>query len=302
MAVILACQAIRCGDSSLLIAGGMENMTCAPYLLEKARGGYRLGDGSLVDSLMRDGLCDAYELVAMGVLADRCAAGVNFSRQQQDDYAAVSYQRALSAAADGSFAAEISAVEVVQGKKSVEISEDESPRLFDETKMRRLKPVFGEQGTATAANASGLSDGAAAVLVASEEACRAAGCQPLARVLGYTTFSGEPERFTLAPIDAIATLLRKISLTADDIDLFEINEAFSVVPLAAMQQLGISHEKLNVHGGAIALGHPLGASGARILVTLIHAMHQRNVRFGVASLCIGGGEAAAIAIENCRLD
>ena len=188
------------------------------------------------------------------------------------------------------------------GKKSVVISEDESPKLFDVAKMRLLKPVFREQGTVTAANASGLSDGAASVIVASEEACRATGCRPLARILGYASVSGEPEWFILAPIDAISALLRSLSLEAAAIDLFEINEAFAVVPFAAMQQLGIPHEKLNVHGGAIALGHPLGASGARILVTLIHAMQQRKARLGVAALCIGGGEAVAIAIENCLLD
>lgn len=299
MAVILACQAIRCGDSSLLLAGGMENMTRAPYLLEKARGGYRLGDGLLVDSLMRDGLCDAYEPVAMGEFADRCGARFDFSRAQQDDYAAASYQRALAANADGQFAAEIVPVEAPQGKTTATICADESPAIFNEQKLRRLKPAFGDSGTVTAGNASGISDGAACVAVASEEACRAAGCEPQARVLGYTVSSREPEWFTLAPIDAISTLLRNLSLDIAEVDLFEINEAFAVVPLASMQHLGIPHDKLNVNGGAIALGHPIGASGARVLVTLIHAIQQRQARIGVASLCIGGGEAVAIAIENC---
>jgi len=298
-AVMLACQAIRCGDSSLLLAGGMENMTRSPYLLEKARGGYRLGDGALVDSLMRDGLCDAYELVAMGVFADRCGARFGFSRARQDDYAVASYRRALAASADGRFAAEIVPLEAPQGKKTATIREDESPALFNEEKLRRLNPAFGDSGTVTAGNASGISDGAACMVVASEEACRAAGCKPQARVLGYAVASREPEWFTLAPIDAISMLLRNLSLGGADVDLFEINEAFAVVPLAAMEHLGIPHERLNVNGGAVALGHPLGASGARVLVTLIHAMQQRGARIGVASLCIGGGEAVAIAVENC---
>ena len=297
MTVILACQAIRCGDSSLLLAGGMENMSRAPYLLEKARGGYRLGDGLLVDSLMRDGLCDAYEPVAMGVFADRCGERFSFSRAQQDDYAVASYRRALAAIANESFAAEIVPVEASQGRKMVTIREDEAPAVYNEEKLRRLKPAFGDGGTVTAGNASGISDGAACLVVASEEACRTSGCQPQARVLGYAVASREPEWFTLAPIDAISTLLRQLSLDVSDVDLFEINEAFAVVPLATMQQLGIPHEKLNVQGGAIALGHPIGASGARVLVTLIHAMQQRQVRIGVASLCIGGGEAVAMAIE-----
>ena len=299
MAVLLACQAIRCGDASLLIAGGMENMTRSPYLLEKARGGYRLGDGLLVDSLMRDGLSDAYESVAMGVFADRCAAHLDFSRTQLDDFAAASYHRALEAMAQGRFAAEIVPVEAPSGKKTLQLKEDESPAVFVEEKMRRLKPVFGGDGTVTAGNASGISDGAAALVVTSEEACRAFGGEPQARVLGYTVVSREPEWFTLAPIDAISNLLQSLSLDAAEVDLFEINEAFAVVPLAAMQQLLIPHEKLNVHGGAIALGHPIGASGARVLVTLIHALQQRGARLGVAALCIGGGEAVAIAVENC---
>ncbi len=301
LAVMLASQAIRCGDSSLLLAGGMENMTRAPFLLEKARGGYRLGDGTLVDSLTRDGLCDAYEPAAMGDLAERCAVRCDFSRAQQDDFAALSYERALAASAAGTFAAEIVAVEAPTGKKTVLVQEDEGPAKFNAEKLRRLPPAFGESGTVTAGNASGLSDGAACLVVASEEACEKSGCVPQARILGAAVAAREPEWFTLAPIDAISTLLRKLSLGIADIDLFEINEAFAVVPLAAMRELSIPHDKLNIHGGAIALGHPLGASGARVLVTLLHALQQRRARIGIAALCIGGGEAVALAVENCAL-
>jgi len=298
MAVVLAVQAIRCGEASVLAAGGMESMTRAPYLLEKARGGYRLGDGALVDSLMRDGLCDAYESVPMGVFADRCAESLGFSRAQQDDYAVTSYQRALAALADGAFAGEIIPVGTLRGKTPVEVREDESPAIFDEAKLRGLRPAFSPDGTVTAGNASSISDGAASVIVASEEACQTLGMTPQARVLGYAFSSREPEWFTLAPIGAISKLLHTLSLDVAQVDLFEINEAFAVVPLAAMAQLGIPHEKVNIHGGAIALGHPIGASAARILVTLVHALKRTRTRIGIAALCIGGGEAVAIAVEN----
>ena len=301
MAVVLAVQAIRCGEASVLAAGGMENMTRAPYLLEKARGGYRLGDGTLVDSLMRDGLCDAYESVPMGVFADRCAESLGFSRAHQDDYAVTSYRRALAAQGDGAFAHEITPVAALRGKMPVEVREDEAPSVFEESKLRGLRPAFSSDGTVTAGNASSISDGAASLVVASEEACQTLGMTPQVRVLGYASSSREPEWFTLAPIGAISKLLHALSLDVAQVDLFEINEAFAVVPLAAMAQLGIPHEKVNIHGGAIALGHPIGASAARVLVTLIHALKRSQTRIGIASVCIGGGEAVAIAVENTDL-
>ena len=300
-AVVLAIQAIRCGEASVLAAGGMENMTRAPYLLERARSGYRLGDGVLVDALMRDGLCDAYESVPMGVFADRCASSLGFTRGQQDDYAVASYQRAQAAMREGAFLGEIVPVSAHRGKAPVEVCEDEEPNVFQEAKLRGLKPAFSSDGTVTAGNASSISDGAASLVVASEEACQAVGMTMQARVLGYAFSSREPEWFTLAPIDAISKLLRALSLDAASVDLFEINEAFAVVPLAAMAHLDIPHEKVDIHGGAIALGHPIGASAARILVTLIHALHRTRARIGIASLCIGGGEAVAIAVENADL-
>ncbi len=297
-AVMLAAQAIQCGDASVVVAGGTENMSAAPYLLPKARIGYRMGHGEILDAMIRDGLWDVYNNVHMGACGDRCAAACKFARQAQDDFAVASYQRALAAQADGTFAAEIVPVEIAGRKGKVVVDQDEEPLRFNEEKLRALKPAFGPEGTVTAGNASSINDGAAAVVVLSEGAVAERDVRPQARVLGYATYSREPEWFTLAPIGAMARLLEKLGIKAGDVDLYEINEAFSVVPMAAMRELGIPHEKVNVYGGAVALGHPIGASGARILVTLLNAMQRRGAKTGIASLCIGGGEGVALAVEQ----
>ena len=294
-AVMLAAQTIAAGNASLVVAGGMENMSRAPYLLEKARSGYRLGHGQLTDSLIKDGLWDVYNNLHMGTCGDRCAAKYAFTRQQQDDFAVSSYHRAQAAAKF--LAREIIPVEISSGKTTTLVSEDEGPKRLDEQKLRQLRPAFAKDGTVTAGNASSLNDGAAAVLVLSAEKAAALGIQPQARILGYATASRQPEWFTIAPIDAVTKLLHQLHLTPADVDLFEINEAFAVVTMAAMQELGIPHEKVNVFGGAVALGHPIGASGARTLVTLLNAMNQRQARIGIVTLCIGGGEAVAMAVE-----
>ncbi|HWE02833.1 MAG TPA: thiolase family protein [Tepidisphaeraceae bacterium] len=296
-AVMLAAQAIRCGDAGVIVAGGTESMSRTPYLLDKARTGYRMGNGELVDSMLRDGLWDVYNNVHMGTCGDRCAVAYGFSRQRQDDFAAASFKRAIAAAASGAFADEMAPVQTTAGKSIVVVGEDETPKKFNEEKLRQLKPAFGKDGTITAGNASSINDGAASVIVLSAARAEALGITPQARILGYATSSREPEWFTTAPIGAISKLLDQLSLKVSDIDLFEINEAFAVVPMAAMQDLHIPHEKVNVNGGAVALGHPIGASGARTLVTLIHAMQKRNARIGIDSLCLGGGEAVAMAIE-----
>jgi acetyl-CoA C-acetyltransferase len=296
-AVMLAAQAVQCGDSSVVVAGGTENMSRTPYLLEKARTGYRMGNGELVDSMIRDGLWDVYNNVHMGTCGDRCAAKYSFSRQQQDEFAIASYKRALAAASGGAFADEIVAVEAPAGKATVTVKEDEQPRKFNEEKLRQLRPAFGKEGTVTAGNASSINDGAAAMVVLAPDRASKLGVKPVARILGYATAAREPEWFTLAPVGAIARLLDQLHLRVADVDLFEINEAFSVVPMAAMKDLSIPHEKVNVNGGAVALGHPIGASGARTLVTLLHALKRRGGKIGVDALCIGGGEAVAMAVE-----
>jgi len=297
--VMLAAQAIQCGDANVVVAGGTENMSRAPFLLEKARSGYRMGNGELVDSMIRDGLWDVYNNAHMGTYGDRCAEKYGLSREQQDEFAVASFKRAIAAATNGVFAEEITPVEIKAGKETVIVKEDENPKKFNEDKLRKLRPAFGEKGTITAGNASSINDGAAAVIVLSGEKVRELSAKPQARVLGYATFSREPEWFTLAPVGAIAKLLKELSLSVGDVGLFEINEAFSVVPMSAMKDLGILHEKVNVHGGAVALGHPLGASGARTLVTLVNAMKHKGAKIGIDALCIGGGEAVAMAVELC---
>ena len=296
-AVILAAQIIQCEDADVVVAGGTENMSRAPYLLDRARGGYRMGNGEIIDSMIRDGLWDVYNNLHMGICGDRCASKYQITRQQQDDYAIASYQRALAAVASGDFAAEIVPVDAPAGKATVAVAEDEQPKRFNEEKLRQLRPAFGKEGTVTAGNASSINDGAAAVVVLSAERAEALSIKPQARILGYACVSREPEWFTLAPIGAIAKLMEKLALKVSDVGLFEINEAFAVVPMAAMKELGIPHEKTNVNGGAVALGHPIGASGTRTLVTLMNAMRKRGVKIGIDSLCIGGGEAVAVAIE-----
>jgi acetyl-CoA C-acetyltransferase len=296
-AVMLASQAIQCQDAAVILAGGTESMSRAPYLLDKARAGYRMGNGELVDAMIRDGLWDVYNQVHMGTCGDACAQKYQFTREQQDDFAIESFSRAAEAIHSGLFAAEIEPVTVKAGKETVVVKEDENPKKFNEDKLRKLRPAFG--GTVTAGNASSINDGAAALVVLSPEKIQELGVKPQARILGYSSFSREPEWFTLAPIGAIEKLLRRLSLKVQDVDLFEINEAFAAVPMAAMKDLNIPREKVNVHGGAVALGHPIGASGARTLVTLIHALKQRGGKLGVNALCIGGGEAVAMAIELC---
>lgn len=296
--VMLAAQAIQCGDAGLVLAGGTENMSRAPYLLEKARTGYRLGTGELVDSMIRDGLWDVYNDLHMGTCGDRCAERYDFSRKDQDDFAITSYKRALRADSEGRFRSELVPIEAPSGKTMTTIDRDEEPLRFDEDKLRQLRPAFSKDGTVTPGNASSINDGAASVIVLSDEKAEDCGIAPEAEILGYATHAQEPEWFTLAPIGAISNLLSKLSLTVSDIDLFEINEAFSGVPMAAAHDLDIPAEKLNVNGGAVALGHPIGASGTRILVTLIHALKHADKRIGIASLCIGGGEAVALAVRR----
>jgi acetyl-CoA C-acetyltransferase len=296
--VMLAAQAIQCGDASAVVAGGTENMSRAPYLLEKARNGYRMGDGTLVDAMIRDGLWDVYNNVHMGTCGDTCAKKFEFTRQQQDDFAVASFQRAQAAISSGAFTDEIVPVEAPSGKTVVQVTEDENPKKFNEDKLRQLRAAFGKDGTITAGNASSINDGAAAFVVLSSEKAKALGVKPQARILGYATAAREPEWFTTAPIGAIGRLMDQLNLKVADVDLFEINEAFGVVPMAAMKELSIPHEKVNVNGGAIALGHPIGASGARTLVTLINAMRRRKATIGIDSLCIGGGMGVALTVER----
>lgn len=297
-AVMLASQAICCGDARVVVAGGMENMSAAPYLLMKARAGYRMGNGELIDSMIRDGLWDVYHDKHMGTCGDDCATRTEIGRKEQDDFAVASYQRALAAQEKGLFADELVPVEIPGRKTTVTVDRDEEPTRFNEEKLRQLKPAFGGTGSVTAGNASSINDAAAALVALGEQTAQDLGIRPQARILGYSTYSREPEWFTLAPIGAMDCLMQRLGLAVKDVDLFEINEAFSVVPLAAMKELGIPHDKVNVHGGAAALGHPIGASGARVLVTLIHALRRRGARVGIASLCIGGGEAVAMAVET----
>ncbi len=297
-AVMMAAQAIQCGDAEVVVAGGAENMSRAPYLLDRARSGYRMGNGELVDALIRDGLWDVYSDMHMGNCGERCAARYHFTREQQDDFAVGSFQKALAAQKEGRFAEEIVPVDARAGKQTVSVTEDETPKRFNEEKLRKLKPAFTGDGTITAGNASSINDGAAAVVVLSADKAKTLGIKPQAKVLGYSVSSREPEWFTLAPIQAMENLLSQLGWTSGNVDLYEINEAFAVVPMAAMKDLEIPDKKVNVNGGAVALGHPIGASGTRTLVTLLHALEQRDLRFGMDALCIGGGEGVALAVER----
>jgi acetyl-CoA C-acetyltransferase len=296
-AVMLADQAIRAGDAEIVIAGGMESMTRAPYLLTKAREGYRLGHGELYDAMILDGLWDVYGQKPMGTCGDMCASRYGFSRQEQDDFAVRSHTRARRAIAAGVFRDEILPIEVRLKGKSTLVTADEGPAKFDEAKLRALKPAFGPEGTITAGNASSISDGAAALLIASSDARNTVQNKPVAKIVGAATLSHEPEWFTTAPVGAIRVLLDKIGWTIEKVDLFEINEAFAVVTMFAERELKIPADKANIFGGAVALGHPIGCSGARILVTLLTGLIRTGGRRGVASLCIGGGEAIALAVE-----
>jgi len=297
-AVMMAAQSIRLGEASLVVAGGMESMSRAPYLLTRAREGYRMGNGELIDSMIHDGLWDVYGNKHMGTYGDRCAQKYNFTKAEQDDFAVTSHTRARKAIADGIFAQEIVPVTITVKGKTTTVSADEGPTKFDEAKLRGLRPAFGPEGTITAGNASSINDGAAALLVASESACTEFGLKPTARIVGAATFSREPEWFTIAPVGALESLLKKVGWTVAETDLFEINEAFAAVTMAAQRELEIPSEKVNIFGGAVALGHPIGASGARVLVTLLNGLKQTGGRRGIACLCVGGGEAVALAVET----
>jgi len=299
-AVLLADQAIRLGDAELIIAGGMENMTRAPYMLLKAREGYRMGHGELLDALIYDGLTDAFSNKHMGVFADRCAEKFGFTKQQQDDFAVRSHTRARKAIETGVSADEIVPVEITVRGKTTTFTTDEGPPRFDEAKLRSLKPAFSPEGTVTAGNASSINDGGAALLIASAAKCRQLGLKPQARIVGGVTFSREPEWFTLAPIGAIKKLFDKIGWGVADVDLFEVNEAFATVALAVEKEVGLSADKVNIYGGAVALGHPVGCSGARILVTLLNGLKRTGGHRGIAALCVGGGEGIAMAVETVK--
>jgi len=298
-AVMYAANDIRCGEYEVAVAGGMESMSNAPYALPQARGGYRMGNGKIIDVMIHDGLWDPYGDKHMGTCAESCVKAYEFTREAQDDFSHESYRRAQDAIKNGKFKKEIAVVEIESKKGKSMVIDDEEPFAAPLDKMRSLKPAFVKDGgTVTAANSSKINDGAAALIVTSAEYAAAHGHKPLARIIAQSTAAHEPEWFTTAPVGAVQKLLAKANLKAGDIDLFEINEAFAAVAMAAMRDAKISHEKLNIYGGAVALGHPIGASGARILVTLIHALHERGVKRGLAAICIGGGEAAAMIVET----
>src|SRR5690606_34831440 len=297
-AVMLAQQAILAGDSKVIIAGGQESMTNAPYFLPKARNGYRLGNGEILDSMIVDGLWDVYNNIHMGSCAEDCARKFSFTREQLDEFAIHSYQKALDAQKNGKFNDEIQNVIVKTKTGETVVDKDEEPAKVKFDKIPTLKPAFEKEGAVTAANASSINDGAAALIVTTEEKAKELGLKPLVEIVAQSSSAKAPIEFTTAPADAISKVLKRANLTKDDIDLYEINEAFAVVSLAVNQLLGLNPEKVNVNGGAIALGHPIGASGARILCTLIYEMKRRNVQYGLASLCIGGGEASALIVKN----
>ncbi|WP_107850748.1 acetyl-CoA C-acyltransferase [Oceanimonas marisflavi] len=299
-ALMLAYDQLLAGSASLMVAGGMESMSQAPYLVPRARAGLRLGHGQLLDHMFLDGLEDAYEGGLMGCFAQRTADGFGVTRQQMDDFAITSLRRAQRAIDEGDFHEEIAPVTVSSRGGDTEIDTDEQPGRADLKKIPTLKPAFTKDGTVTAANSSSISDGAAALVLTTESKAKALSLKPLARILGHATHAQAPAEFTLAPIGAIRKLLTQLEWCANDVDLFEINEAFAVMTLLAIQELGLDPDKVNVNGGACALGHPIGASGARIVVTLLHALRRRGLRRGVAALCIGGGEATALAIELCE--
>ncbi len=298
-AAMIAFDQIALGQTDVMVAGGMESMTNAPYVLPKMRGGARLGHGQVVDHMFLDGLEDAYDKGRlMGTFAEDCAESYQFTREVQDDYALASLSRALKAQEDNAFDGEIAAVEVKSRKGSVTVEADEQPGTARPDKIPHLKPAFRDGGTVTAANSSSISDGAAALVLASEEAAAAQGLTVRARIVGHASHAQAPGLFTTAPVPAAQKLLDRIGWSKEDVDLWEVNEAFAVVPLAFMHEMGLNHDIVNVNGGACALGHPIGASGARIMVTLLNALEKRGMKRGVAAICIGGGEGTAIAIER----
>ena len=297
-AVMLAAQAIQVNDANIIIAGGFENMSQAPYILPKARAGYRLGNGRLIDSMINDGLWDVYNDIHMGNCAEICARERNYSINDQNDFAKESYRRAIDAQKSGAFTNEIISVNVENRSNTTIFKEDEEPKNVNFDKMDKLSPAFEEDGSITAANASKINDGAACLLLMSENKASELGLNPLARILYQSSAAHDPKWFTTAPIKAIKKILIKANMEVNDIDLWEINEAFAPVVMSVMDDYNLDHGKINVNGGAIALGHPIGASGARILTTLIHALNQKDLSVGLATLCIGGGEASALIIER----
>jgi acetyl-CoA C-acetyltransferase len=299
-AVMLGAQAIQLGHANVVVAGGMESMSNAPYLLDKARSGYRMGNATLLDSMMYDGLTNIYDGTPMGNAAELCAKECNISREAQDDFAIMSYKRAQDAQKSGRFAKEIVGVEVTEGKETKTVLDDEDVFKTDFAKIPKLKSAFIKDGSVTAANSSKINDGAAALVLMSAEKAKQLGVKPLARIIAQASSAKEPVWFTTAPADGIKKVLKRANMTMTDIDLFEVNEAFAVVALAVGKMVGLDLNKLNVNGGAVALGHPIGASGARILVTLLHALEQRNMKRGLAAICIGGGESSAVIVERLQ--
>lgn len=298
-ATMLAHDLILAGSAKVAVAGGMESMSNAPYLLDRARGGYRMGHGRVLDHMFLDGLEDAYDKGRlMGTFAEDCAKCYAFTREEQDNYAAASLLRAQKAIANGTIAAEIAPVKVKSGKSEIEIAQDEQPLKASVEKIPTLKPAFREGGSVTAANSSSIADGAAALALMRRSQAERIGARPLAAIAGHATFAHAPNLFPTAPIGALKTLEQRTGWPLQTVDLFEINEAFAVVAMAAMKDLALPHDKVNVHGGACALGHPIGASGARILVTLLAALEKYDLKRGMAALCIGGGEATAMALER----
>jgi len=297
-AVMMAADQIRAGGAGIVLAGGLESMSNAPYLLPKARTGYRMGDGQVIDHMMKDGLQSPFDGKAMGCFADATASRYNFSRAQQDAFAAESVRRAMQALQAGEFDVEVTPVTVKGRRGETVVARDETPGTCDVSKITTMKPAFTKDGTVTAASSSSISDGAAALVVMSAATAAERGLKPLARILAYASNAQEPEWFTTAPVGAIRKVLTQLNWKPHDADLYEVNEAFAVVTMAAMRDIDIDHARVNVNGGACALGHPIGATGARILTTLIHTLRRRGGRRGIASLCIGGGEAVAMAVET----
>ncbi len=298
-AILLAAKSIGMGDQEIVIAGGMESMSNVPYYLQGARSGYRMGNQTAVDGMIFDGLWDPYKNVHMGNCGDKCAAEYKYSREAQDEFAKESFRKALSAQKEGQFAAEIEPVSVPQRKgDALLIKDDEGPSKGDPSKFASLKPAFAKDGTITAANASSINDGASALVLASEAAVKKHGLQPLAKIVGYSSVAQDPEWFTTAPAKAMEQLATKTGVALADVDLFEINEAFAVVAMVSADLTKIDRQKVNVRGGAVALGHPIGASGARIVTTLLHTLKDQNKKRGIASICIGGGEGLAILVER----
>ncbi|MAS78327.1 MAG: acetyl-CoA C-acyltransferase [Candidatus Marinimicrobia bacterium] len=297
-AVMLGSQAIQVNDANIIIAGGFESMSQSPYLVPKARAGYRLGHGNLIDSVIFDGLWDVYNDIHMGNCAEICARDRGYSIIDQNDFAKESYQRAINAQEIGAFNNEIVSIEVKNKNNTITFDNDEEPKKVNFEKMDTLKPVFEKDGTITAANASTINDGAACLLMMSENKASELGFKPLARIISQASAAQDPKWFTTAPIEAIKKVLTKVDLTVDDIDLWEINEAFAPVVMAVVDDYNLDYGKININGGAIALGHPIGASGARILTTLIHSLNQKEKSLGLATICIGGGEASAVIIER----